>query len=333
MAWAAIGRPFGAHFASAAARIPPVQPKKWVRISPKGEGRQFTLDQWCPANDAGRAWGLVPKRSESAIITREAMTAQRLITPTHRSIRKYYEQVAALRDQRVLNEMSLRSPFEFLLADTAKLKGWTFIAELSGKSGGARIVPDGTLRDRNSLPRGYWEAKDTQDDLPTEIRKKIARGYPLSNIIFEDTEAGILYQNKQQVNGPYILGNPKELVALLNQFFSYTEPDIEGFEEAVDEFKERVPDLARGLVEKIQEAHKDNPRFQAAFEKFFDLCRTALNPNIRVEAVDEMLVQHLLTERLFRTVFNSPDFLKHNAIAAEVERVVDAIVSKSFDRS
>jgi hypothetical protein len=36
------------------------------------------------------------------------------------------------------------------------------------------------------------------------------------------------------------------LAALLNQFFSYTEPDIEGFEEAGDEFKERVPDLARG---------------------------------------------------------------------------------------
>ena len=123
------------------------------------------------------------------------------------------------------------------------------------------------------------------------------------------------------------------MAALLNQFFSYTEPDIEGFEEAVDEFKERVPDLARGLVEKIQQAHKDNARFQAAFEKFFELCRTALNPNIRVEAVDEMLVQHLLTERLFRTVFNNPEFVKRNAIAAEVERVIDALVSHSFDRT
>jgi len=255
------------------------------------------------------------------------------ITPTHRSIRRYYEQVAALRDQRVLNEMNVRSAFEFLLADTASRRGWTFIAELSGKSGGARIVPDGTLRDRNSLPRGYWEAKDTQDDLDTEIKKKIARGYPLSNIIFEDTQTGVLFQSKQKVNGPYALGNPKELAALLNQFFSYTEPDIEGFEEAVDEFKERVPELARGLVEKIQHAHRDNPPFQAAFEKFFELCRTALNPNIRVEAVDEMLVQHLLTERLFRTVFNNPEFVKRNAIAAEVERVIEALVSKSFDRT
>ena len=261
------------------------------------------------------------------------MTGHQLITPTHRSIRKYYENVAALRDQGVLNEMSVRSPFESLLQETARLKDWTFIAELSGKSGGAIIRPDGTLRDRNSLPRGYWEAKDTQDDLDTEIKRKIARGYPLSNIIFEDTQTGVLFQSKQKINGPYSLGNPKELAALLNQFFSYTEPDIEGFEEAVDEFKERVPDLARGLVEKIQQAHKDNARFQAAFEKFFELCRTALNPNIRVEAVDEMLVQHLLTERLFRTIFNNPEFVKRNAIAAEVERVIDALVSHSFDRT
>jgi len=133
----------------------------------------------------------------------------------------------------VLNEMSARSPFESLLQETARLRDWTFIAELTGKSGGVIIRPDGTLRDRNSLPRGYWEAKDTQDDLDTEIKRKIARGYPLSNIIFEDTQTGVLFQSKQKVNGPYGLGNPKELAALLNQFFSYTEPAIEEFEETI----------------------------------------------------------------------------------------------------
>ena len=43
-----------------------------------------------------------------------------------------------------------------------------------------------------------------------------------------------------------------------------------------------------------------------------------------------MLVQHLLTERLFRTIFNNPEFVKRNAIAREVERVIDALVSQSF---
>ncbi|MGO8731539.1 MAG: hypothetical protein ACLQVM_01965 [Terriglobia bacterium] len=119
------------------------------------------------------------------------MTGHHLITPTHPSIRRYYESVAGLQTQGVLNEMSVCSPFESLLQETARLKDWTFIAELSGKSGGAKIRPDGTLRDRNSLPRGYWEAKDTQDDLDTEIKRKIAHGYPLSDIIFEDTQTGV----------------------------------------------------------------------------------------------------------------------------------------------
>ena len=90
---------------------------------------------------------------QSASISRKIMTG--LIPPTHRSIRKYYEHVSALRDQGVLDEMSVRSPFESLLQETARLKNWTFIAELSGKSGGALIRPDGTLCDRSALPRGW----------------------------------------------------------------------------------------------------------------------------------------------------------------------------------
>lgn len=264
------------------------------------------------------------------------MTSRHLITPTHRAIRAYYEARETHDAQHVSNEMNVRSAFERLLHDTGRLHGWTLVAELASRSGGAVIRPDGTFRDPNSLPRGYWEAKDSKDNLDSEIRKKSAKGYRLTNTIFEDTQTAVLYQNKQEVRR-YQIGDPaqgpKELADLLNQFYSYTEPDIEGFEEAVEEFKQRVPELAKGLVEKIQKAHKDNKPFIAAFEQFFELCRTALNPNIRVEAVDEMLVQHLLTERLFRTIFNNPEFVKRNAIAAEVERVIEALVIKNFDRT
>ena len=45
-----------------------------------------------------------------------------------------------------------------------------------------------------------------------------------------------------------------------------------------------------------------------------------------------MLVQHLLTERLIRTIFDNQDFTRRNVIAAEVEKVIDALVSKSFNR-
>jgi predicted helicase len=259
------------------------------------------------------------------------MTSHGLVSPTQRSVRKYYETLEGFRNQRVSDEMNVRSAFQSLLADTARLKGWTLVPELSAHSGGSLVRPDATLRDANSLPRGYWEAKDTKDDLDSEIRRKIAHGYSLSNTIFEDTQTGVLYQNKQEVRR-VPLGDPKELARLLNQFYGYAEPDIEGFEEAVEEFQERVPELARGLADKIREAHKDNPRFIEAFAQFFTLCQTALNPNIRVEAVDEMLVQHLLTERLIRTIFDNPDFTNRNAIAQEVKRVIDALVSQSFSQ-
>lgn len=196
--------------------------------------------------------------------------------------------------------------------------------------GGKTIIPDGTLRDL-FLVRGYWEAKDTKDDLDAEIKKKIAKKYPLTNTIFEDSRRAVLFQ-KGRTPRRFDLTEAQEVADLLNEFYTFAEPDIQGFEEAVDEFKERVPELATGLSEKIKEAHEKNKKFQAAFDGFFSLCQTALNPNIRRDAVDEMLVQHLLTERLFRKIFHDDEFTRRNVIASEVETVIDALVSKSFSR-
>jgi len=254
-----------------------------------------------------------------------------VVAPKDAVLRKYYEALDDFKEQRVTHEGALRSAFQNILAELARVRGWTLIPEL-GTSTSHRVVPDGTIRDQNGLPRGYWEAKDTQDDLDEEIRKKVRRGYPLVNIIFEDTRNAVLFQNKNELLR-VDLSNPTELALLLNQFFSYVEPDIRGFEEAVEEFKDRVPELARGLASKISEAHQANKRFSLAFESFFNLCRSALNPNITTEAVEEMLVQHLLTERLFRKMFDNPEFTQRNAIAVEVERVIEALVSKSFSRT
>jgi predicted helicase len=46
-----------------------------------------------------------------------------------------------------------------------------------------------------------------------------------------------------------------------------------------------------------------------------------------------MLVQHIQTERLFRTVFDDSDFTNRNVIAAEIEKVIRALTSRSFNRS
>ncbi len=253
------------------------------------------------------------------------MSAAPAVKP--KNLTAYYTALEAYEKQGVTHEGALRSAFQNLLAETGRRTGWTLIPELASGA----IRPDGTFRDEYFLNRGYWEAKDTNDNLEAEIRKKIAKGYPLTNIIFEDTQRAYLYQNGQ-VAMQADLTQRAQLTNLLITFFSYTEPAHEDFSSAVEDFKQRVPDLARGLVQIIQDAHATNTAFQKAFKSFFTVCKESLNPNLSEAAVDEMLVQHLLTERLIRTIFDSQDFIRRNVIAREVETVIDALVSKAFNR-
>jgi predicted helicase len=255
-----------------------------------------------------------------------------MLKPTHKPIQDYYATLKAFTGQQVDHEGATSSAFQNLLHETAKFHDWVLIPQLASALDGDRTIrPDGTVRDRNYLPRGYWEAKDTHDDLDTEIKRKIAKGYDTANTIFEDTRSAVLYQDGRE-KLRISLDDKDALVRLLNEFYAHTRPDYERFEQAVQKFKEEVPKLAGGLSEKIQRAHADNPRFIAAFADFLGLCQNALNPNISSAAVDEMIIQHLLTERLIRKIFDQSEFRERNIIAREVEKVIAALLSKSFDR-
>ncbi len=248
------------------------------------------------------------------------------------AIRQYVETLKVYSEHGATHEGATETAFSNLLASTAKPHGWTLIPKkkkVVGKK--VHIYPDGTLQDVFKLARGYWEAKDTDDDLDAEIQKKIEKKYPLTNTIFEDTRTAVLYQNGVECQR-YDLRKPSEVADLLNRFYDYAEPDYLGFDEAIDEFKVRMPELGGELAETIAAAHKKNKKFQVSFIEFFELCQTALNPDIRQDTVDEMLVQHLLTERLFRTIFHDDEFTRRNVIAAEVEKVIDALVSSSFSK-
>jgi predicted helicase len=244
----------------------------------------------------------------------------------------YYAELAELAHQNVMYEMGTRTAFHNLLAGAGREQHWTLIAELERKANGKTIRPDGTFKDSMNLVRGYWEAKDPGDNLDAEIAKKRKLGYPLNNIIFEDNLTAVLFQHGAE-SMRVDMKDPKKLEDLIVQFFRHIEPQIEEFEEAVDEFKEKVPDLAEGLKKKIELAHKTNAAFKKAFADFFELCKTSLNPNLSEKAVDEMLIQHILTERLIREIFDNPEFVRRNVIAAEVEKVMQAMTSTSFDRN
>ncbi|MCY4009788.1 MAG: N-6 DNA methylase [Anaerolineaceae bacterium] len=252
----------------------------------------------------------------------------------NREIPKYYRTLDRLTQQQdVAHEGGLRRAFATLLSSTAKRNNWTLVEEdLYRISSGASIRPDGTLRDQWRLPRGYWEAKDSDDDLDNEIRRKRDRGYPFTNTIFEDTQEAVLYQDESLVRR-ILVRDKAGLAELLATFYRHRSADFTSFDEAVERFQSEVPNIAKGLKVRIAQAHQANPQFQTTFAEFAALCRKALNPNISPEAIDEMLIQHLMTERLIRKVFDFEDFTRRNVIAREVEKVIDSLTSAHFNRS
>ena len=90
------------------------------------------------------------------------------IKPTSTMIKAYFGALEVYAKQGVRHEDALRTAFQTLIADTAPSVGWQLIPELTNRVRGIR--PDGTLRDTYFMERGHWEAKDSDDDLETEIK-------------------------------------------------------------------------------------------------------------------------------------------------------------------
>lgn len=255
------------------------------------------------------------------------------LKPTHKPIKQYYEELAQFKKLGVVHETAVKVAFQKLLESCCQQFKWTLIQEYAirrPKKQPLRV--DGALVDDFNLPRAYWEAKDSQDNLKKEVQKKLAINYPKDNIIFQQPERAILYQDGKLVMDEDIT-KPQMLVDVLRQFLEYRPPAIEQWEKASHEFGFRVKENATALLELIREQSKKNKKFIDAFSEFLQLCRQSINPNLSEAAVEEMLIQHLLTERIFRSVFNNPDFAQRNIIAVEIEKVINALTSKSFSRN
>lgn len=261
------------------------------------------------------------------------------LKPTHKSVRGYYTALAQLANVGASHEGAVRSAFDKLIDTVAGPLGWTLVANYTiSRKGQPTIIPDGAILDAYRIPHGYLEAKDDADDLAVEMRAKLKLGYPSSNILFWQPRRAILVQNGKPVLDLALDTKPEQLCEVLEKFFTYAEPVHVDWERATEEFRDRVAELGRSLREVIQRARGvvgtvPNKKFVAAFDDFAALCRAAINPGLRDDAIEEMLIQHLLTARLFGSVFNNPDFTRRNIVAVEIEKVIDALASGHFSRA
>ena len=161
---------------------------------------------------------------------------------TYPKIKQYREELERLVEYGGSdNESSIRRAFAVCLNSYCgeHRERLVLVDELAARGG---IVPDGTVKDGLRMARGYWEAKDTHDDLDAEIQRKFNLGYPKDNIIFEDSREAVLIQNGD-VAMRVDMRREGELHRLIRRFLDYELPEIKDFRQAQAQFKDDLPSV------------------------------------------------------------------------------------------
>jgi len=253
------------------------------------------------------------------------------LSPDSPFIAEYFRKMAYFAERGITKETTVRQAMVRLLGDAAQMISMEFDTEWTiPLRSGTKGSTDGAIF-LDKIPHGYFEAKDIHDNLRREIKKKFDKGYPESNILFYQPNGAILIRDGKEI-AESDMQTPHAVATILNKFFDAQSEERERWLLAQQQFKERIPELARQIRDRITTESRSNKRFQTTFEGFYDQVREALNPNLSREATYTMIVQHILMERIFRTVFDYPEFVKRNIIARELETVVDVLASRNFRR-
>ena len=246
-------------------------------------------------------------------------------------INQYYNQTDGLKRVGVTNEMAIKQPFDFLMMNLSSTKHSIYVTEVTIKNeAGKNIRPDGILMTELRIHKGYVESKDTNDTLDDEINKKLNKdGYPKNNIIFQDSIVAVLIQNGVEVSR-VLMNDAEKLEKILLQFINHKPEYIEKFEAALEKFKEDIPTIVKTLRNTISEEFKTNKAFIKGSEDFFEMCQKEINPQISKEDIREMIIQHILTEDLFKSIFDEADFHHENNIAEQLEVLVNTFMSRDM---
>ncbi len=231
------------------------------------------------------------------------------------------------------NEGNLRKSFANLLDSYCRPRNYRLVEEIATRTARGNIIKfDGVVKNALRFDLGYWEAKDTKDDLDREIAAKFEKGYPDDNILFENTEKAVLIQSGEEAFR-IELADAAALDRCLNQFLDYERPEVKGFRQAIEKFREDLPQIVEVLRETIAQEETSNQRFLELRDRFWETCKTSINPQITLFDIQEILIQHILSEDIFLNVFNDAQFHRDNNIARQVQSVVDTFFTGGLRRN
>jgi len=249
-------------------------------------------------------------------------------------INQYYNNLdRAIQFGKSTNETAIRNHFWVLLNTYAQKYNYELVPEVWCQgTKGKRVKPDGIVRNLFGLDIGLWESKDENTPIDDEIDLKIKTGYPLTNILFEDSANVILYQRGEETMR-ISMRDADKLNDLITAFLTFKNETVYKFETALENFKADIPKIVESLRAQIEATGKTNPGFIKVRDTFLELCKAEINPEITLADVREMMIQHILTSDIFNRIFNDADFHRHNTVARELENLVNQLFNYSERRN
>lgn len=249
------------------------------------------------------------------------------------AIEKYYNEIKEAELNGMNNEQNIREYFYELLknytnSQNLKIERETkeFVFENGQKK---NIFLDGRIKKENMVI-GWIENKDAKDDLNKEIKNKKEKQYPLLNTIFENSKELVLFQDGKEVIRVN-MHKSEELDKVLIKFVSFRPEEYKKFQDAFNNLKRILPDLAKDLREFFKEEKKINKKFKENLKEFTKKCQLSINNNITEELAIEMIIQHMLTRDIFVIFFQNANFYMNNIISKSISNILTHINQKSFE--
>lgn len=249
------------------------------------------------------------------------------------AIEKYYNEIKEAELNGMNNEQNIREYFYELLknytnSQNLKIERETkeFVFENGQKK---NIFLDGRIKKENMVI-GWVENKDAKDDFNKEIKNKKEKQYPLLNTIFENSKELVLFQDGKEVIRVN-MSKSEELDKVLIKFVSFRPEEYKKFQDAFNNLKRILPDLAKDLRKFFKEEKKINKKFKENLKEFTKKCQLSINNNITEELAIEMIIQHMLTRDIFVIFFQNANFHMNNIISKSISNILTHINQKSFE--
>ena len=132
----------------------------------------------------------------------------------------------------------------------------------------------------------------------------------------------VIDNSKPQFLHDFIKSIKAELNDNVSEIYNRVQETFDKFSEytqAIDEFAENLEVIIENTKNMIEKSISENKQYDVKAKELLKICQETINDKMEMNDIKEMLIQHILTYRIFALVYDEHDFHNINAVAKSLE--------------